>query len=81
MKSSELKSEANKTKQSKDILDCKKQRNLVVKLSKDWKFQYFENLETSKSSKPFWNKSKPYFSNKHAHEEFTIILKKNVKKM
>ena len=35
MKSSELKSEANKTKQSKDILDCKKQRNLVVKLSKD----------------------------------------------
>ena len=30
-------------------------------------------METSKNSKPFWNKCKPYFSNKHAHGEFKII--------
>ena len=37
-------------------------------------------METSKNSKPFWNKCKPYFSNKHAHGESKIILieKENV---
>ena len=31
------------------------------------KLHYFNNLETSKNSKPFWGKCRPYFSNKHAH--------------
>ena len=31
-------------------------------------------METSKNSKPFWNKCKPYFSKKHAHGESKIIL-------
>ena len=31
--------------------------------------EYFENFETSKNFKPFWNKCKPYFSNKHAYGE------------
>ena len=56
LKRSESKSKANRTKQPKDISDYKKQKNLVVKLNKERKIEYFENLETSTSSKPFWNK-------------------------
>ena len=67
MKLSELKSKTNRTKGPKGASDYKKQRNLVVRLNK-------ENLETSKNSKPFWNKCKAYFSNKHAHGESKIIL-------
>ena len=80
MKRSEFKSKANRTKRPKDISDYKKQRNLVVRLNKERKIEYFENLETSKNSKPFWNKCKPYFSNKHTHGECNIILieKENV---
>ena len=73
MKRSMLKSKANRTKPTEDISDYKKQRNLVVRLRKDRKTEYFENLET-KNSKPFWNKCKPYFSNKHAHGESKTIL-------
>ena len=75
-----MKSKANRTKRPKDISDYKKQRNLVVRLNKERRIEYFENLETSKNSKPFWNKCKPYFSNKHAHGESKIILigKENV---
>ena len=80
MKGSELKSKANRTKRPKDFSDCKKQRNLVVRLNKEKRIDYFENLETSKNSKPFWNKCRSYFSNKHAHGESKIILieKENV---
>ena len=37
-------------------------------------------MDISKNSKPFWNKCKPCFSNKHAHGESKIILieKENV---
>ena len=80
MKRSELKSKANRTKRPKDISDYKKQRNLVVRLNKERRIEYFENLETSKNSKPFWNKCKPYFYNKYPHGESKIILieKENV---
>ena len=74
MKRSELKSKANRTKRPKDISDYKKQQNLVVRLNKERRIEYFENLETSKNSKPFWKKCKPYFSNKHVHGESKIIL-------
>ena len=74
MKRSELKTKAIKTKRSEDISNYKKQRNLVVKLNREKKTEYFENLEISKNSKPFWNKCKPYFSNKHAHGDSKIIL-------
>ena len=80
MKRSELKSKANRTKRSKYISDYKKQRNLVVRLNTERRIEYFENLETSKNSKPFWTKCKPYFSNKDVHRESKIILieKENV---
>ena len=47
---------------------------MVVKLNRDSKLRYFDNIETSKNSKPFWNECKPYFSNKHAHGDSKIIL-------
>ena len=80
MKRSELKSKANRTKRPKDISDYKKQRNLVVRLNKERRIEYFENLETSKNSKPFWNKPKPYFSNKITQGVSKVILieKENV---
>ena len=74
MKRSEVKSKVNRTKRPKDISDYKKQRNLLARLNKERRTEYSENLETSKNSKPFWNKCKSYFSNKHAHEESKIIL-------
>ena len=36
--------------------------------------QNFDNAETSKSSKLFWNECKPYFSNKQAYGDFKMLL-------
>ena len=74
MKRSALKRKASRTKQQEDITKYKKQRNLVVKLNRETKLHYFNNLETSKNSKPFWDKCRPYFSNKHVHVDSKIIL-------
>ena len=73
-KRSALKRKARRTKQQEDITKCKKQRNLVVKLNREMKLHYFNYLETSKNSKPFWNKRKPHFSNKNVHGDSKILL-------
>ena len=69
-----MKNKANRTKQLENITKYKKQQNLVVKLNRESKTQYFDNIQTSKNSTPFWDKRKPYFSNKHAHGDSKIIL-------
>ena len=74
MKRSALKRKVSRTKQQEDIKKYKKQRNLVFKLNSATKLQDFNNLETSKNSKPFWDKCRPYFSNKHAHGNSKLIL-------
>ena len=74
IKCSLLKIKANRTKQLEDITKYKKQRNLVVKLSRESKTQYFHNIHISKSSKAFWDKCKPYFSNKYAHDDSKNIF-------
>ena len=74
MKRSKLKNKANRTKLQDDIAKYKKQRNLVVKLNRDSKLRYLDDIEISKNSKPFWNECKPYFSNKHDHGDSKIIL-------
>ena len=53
----------------------KKQRNYVVGLNKQTKFKYFNNLDCKKDTKPFWDKCKSYFSNKHSRGDTNIILK------
>ena len=47
---------------------------MVVNRNRDSKLRYFNDIEISKNSKPFWNECKPYFSNKHDHGDSKIIL-------
>ena len=74
MKRSQLKNKANKTKSIDDLIKYKKQRNLVVKLNKNCKKEFFDNLETKNNSKLFWDKCKPYFSNKHSKGDSDKLL-------
>ena len=74
MKRSRLKNKANKSQLPTDLSKNKKQRNLVFKLNKKHKKEYFENLNVATNSHPFWNKCKPYFSNKHAKGDSKIML-------
>ena len=53
MKHSRLKNKANKSQLPADLSKYKMQRNLVVKLTKKHKKEYFENLNTATISKPF----------------------------
>ena len=74
MKHSQLKNKENRTKQLQDITKYKKYQNLVVKLGREIKTQYYDNIQTSKYSKPFWDKCQSCFSNKHAHGDSEVIL-------
>ena len=74
MKRSKLINKANRTKLQDDIAKYKKQQNLVVKLNRDSKLRYFDNIEILKNSKPFWNECEPYLSNKHVQGDSKIIL-------
>ena len=66
MKRSKLKNKANKTKHPVDIKMYKKQRNYVVGFNKQAKSKYFNNVDCTKDTKPFRDKCKTYFSNKHS---------------
>ena len=69
-----LKKKTNKSQLPADLSKYKKQRNLVVKINKKHKKEYFENLKIATNSKPFWDKGKLYFSNKHGKGDSTIML-------
>ena len=79
MKRSQLKNKANKTKDPKDILKYKKQRNYAAKLNSQSKQEHFDSLNPFLDSKPFWKSFKPYFSNKHSFGDSKIALNKNSK--
>ena len=79
MKCTQLKIKAMKPKSKNDVIEYKKQHNLVVKLKKRCKKGFFDNLETKNKSKPFWSTSKPYFSNEHAKGYADILLIENNK--
>ena len=74
MRSSRLKNKANKSQLPVIYPNIKTQRNLVVKLNKKNKKEYFEILNVLTTSKPFWDKYKPYFSNKHTKGDSNIVL-------
>ena len=76
MKRSRLKNKGNKSQLPADLSKYKKQRNLVFKLNKKHKKEYFENLNVATNWKPFWDKCK-YFSNKHAKGDSNIMLIEN----
>ena len=73
MKESKLKNKANETELLTDIRNYKKQRNYVVNLNKNEKFEYFSQYDC-KDSKPFWLNYEPYFSNKHYKAGSDIVL-------
>ena len=76
MKRSKLKNKANKTKNPLDM-NYKKKHNYVIKLNKTAKLEYFNNLKLGKDKKPFWEKCKPYFTNKHSKSDIDIMLNEN----
>ena len=55
-----LKNKTNKSKQPTNIASYKKQRNLVVSLNRQSKFDYFNSISGSNDAKPFWKQCKPY---------------------
>ena len=73
MKRSRLKIKANKSQLPAYLSKYKKQRNLVVKLNKKHRKEYFENLNVATNSKPFWGKCKLYLSKKHAKVTITLF--------
>ena len=74
MLSSKLKNWENASKDTRDIKMYRKQRNLVAHLNKDNKYLYFNSHDIIKESKPLWNVSKPYFTNKHSRGDKSILL-------
>ena len=79
MKCSQLKIKAMKPKSKNDVIEYKKQRNLVVKLKKRCKKGFSDNLETKNKSKPFWSTTKSSFSNEHTKGDAGILLTENNK--
>ena len=59
----------NQVQNEFDIFLYKKQRNYVTKINKESKMLYFESLNPKKQPKPFWDKCKPYFSNKKTQSD------------
>ena len=49
----------------------------MAKLNKTAKLEYFNNLRLGKDNKPFWEKCKPYFINKHSKADTDIMLNEN----
>ena len=74
MKRSRLKNKAKRTKAPVDIVNYKKQRNVLVSLNPRAKYEYFNEVSNSESSRPFWETCKPYFSNEHARGDSKIML-------
>ena len=59
-----------------DISNFKKERNYVVNLNKQAKFEYFCSYDSA-DSKPFWVNCKPYFSNRYSKTDTDIVLNEN----
>ena len=74
-----LRKAINRSKDPFDIANYKKQRNLVVSLNSQTKSKYFNEVSNTKSTNPFWETCKPYFSNKHACGDSEILLIENDK--
>ena len=65
-----------KSKKPIDISNFKKQRNYVVNLNKQAKFECFSSYNST-DSKPFLVICKPYFSNKYSKADTDIVLNEN----
>ena len=77
MERPQLENKANKTKDPKDILKYKKQRNYAVKLNNKSKQENFDKLNSALDSKLFSKTCKPYFYNKHCFYNSKFALNEN----
>ena len=76
MKRSRLKNKADETKKPIDISSFKEERNYVVNLNKQTKFEYVSSYNSA-DSKPFWVNCKTYFCNKYSKSDAGIVLNEN----
>ena len=77
MKRSRLKNKANRLKDPIDIINYKKQRNLVVSLNRQAKSEYSREISNTQNWRPFCETCEPYVSNKHARGDSKIMLIEN----
>ena len=73
MKCSALKRKASKIKQQ-DLTKYQKKRNLLVKLNRETKINYFNNQRHQKIGNLFPINVDLYFSNKHVHGDSRVNL-------
>ena len=73
MKRSRLKKIANRSGNSLDITAYKKQRNLVVKLNREQKTHFFNNIDTKNPNQSLWNLCKPYIGKSMVTDTFQIL--------
>ena len=77
MKRSYLKSIANKTNDPEDVLNYKRQRNLVTKLNKIEKKLYFQKVDTNLRM-TIWQKCEPYLSSKQKAFKKIILVENDI---
>ena len=49
----------------------------MTRLNETAKLEYFNNLKLVKDNKPFWEKCKPYFTNKYSKADTNFMLNEN----
>ena len=78
-KRSHFRNKANKSGNPLDIIEYKKQRNIVAKLNKTTKRKYYNTLDPKKydMNKQFWKTFSPFFSSKSLHSEKLILIENN----
>ena len=71
-----LKRKANKTKKEEDFRRYKKQRNLIVKMNKKAKRDYYKSISPKSidNDKKFWKMVKPMFSNVNPMSDKIILI-------
>ena len=78
MKRLRLKNKTNRSKNPVDTANYKRQRDLIISLNRQAKFEYFK-VSNTEGSRSFWETCKSYFSNKHARGDSKIICIENYK--
>ena len=76
MKETRLKTIANRTGTDRDIRSYKSQRNLVVKMNRQVKREFYANLDPTEigNSKKFWKTFKPIFTKGTVNANEKIVL-------
>ena len=82
MRRTRLKNRSVKSRNEADFQRYRLPRNLVVKLNKRAKREYFGNLDMNsiKDNKSFWKKLKPLFSNSMVNEKIVLIENEKIRR-